>query len=185
MSRSRSRSAMISDIGRSNRARAAELLAQRRREVAGVEEAGLRVDARLRLQRRHRERAVDQQQRGERERDQPGVRRPRSVTSATPSAASTRSVERLWNESRPVSRRRMPAREAEHRRERAVVERDDRRASPARPPARAHLLVRPRRVVEDEVRDRPRREEVERVVRDVERLHVPRVAHAAATRAGA
>ena len=32
--------------------------------------------------------------------------------------------------------------------------------------------------VEDEVRDDPRREEVDRVVRDVERLHEPRVANA-------
>ena len=56
---------------------AAELLRQRRGEVARVEEAGLGVDARLGLQLRHRERPVDQQQRGDRERDEPGVRRSR------------------------------------------------------------------------------------------------------------
>ena len=55
---------------------AAELLRQRRSEVAGVEEAGLRVDARLGLQLRHRQGPVDQQQRGDRERDEPGVAGP-------------------------------------------------------------------------------------------------------------
>src|SRR6266508_996434 len=44
---------------------AAELLVQRRGEVAGVEEAGLGVDARLGLQGRDAEGAVNQDERGE------------------------------------------------------------------------------------------------------------------------
>ena len=56
--------------------RAPELLRERRGEVARVEEPGLRIDARLRLQLRHRERPVDQQQRRDRERDEPGIAGP-------------------------------------------------------------------------------------------------------------
>ena len=55
---------------------APELLLHHRREVPGVVEAGLRVDSRLGLQLRDRERAVDQEQRRDRERDQPRVQVP-------------------------------------------------------------------------------------------------------------
>ena len=56
--------------------RARKLLRQRRREVTGVEEAGLGVDARLLLQLWDAQRAVDQQQRRDRERQQPWVEIP-------------------------------------------------------------------------------------------------------------
>ena len=55
---------------------AAQLLVHHRREVAGVVEAGLRVDSRLGLELGNRERAVDEQKRRERERDQPRVQVP-------------------------------------------------------------------------------------------------------------
>ena len=74
--------------------RAGELLGQRGREVARVEEAGLRVDARLLLELRDAQRAVDEEERGQRDRDQPGVR-VQKVASATPRDARTRSVDRL------------------------------------------------------------------------------------------
>ena len=45
---------MISDSGRSNRAGARKLLVQGGREVARVEEARLRIDARLGLELRQR-----------------------------------------------------------------------------------------------------------------------------------
>ena len=54
---------MITDIGRSNRSRPRELVAQLGREVAGVEEPRLRVDARLLLERGHVQRAVDEDER--------------------------------------------------------------------------------------------------------------------------
>ena len=44
--------------------------------MACVEQARLRIDARLQLQRGHRQRAVDQDDRREREREQPRVRAP-------------------------------------------------------------------------------------------------------------
>ena len=53
-----------------------ELLLHHRGEVAGVVETGLGVDSRLGLQLRDRERAVNQQQRRDRERDQPRVEVP-------------------------------------------------------------------------------------------------------------
>ena len=56
--------------------RAPELLRKRRGEVARVEEPRLRIDAGLRLQLRHRERPVDQQQRRDRERDEPWIAGP-------------------------------------------------------------------------------------------------------------
>ena len=64
---------MISDIGRSKRPARAISAVERRREVARVEEAGLRVDARLRLELRDAERAVDEDERRERREDEPRV----------------------------------------------------------------------------------------------------------------
>ena len=82
MSRSRSRSAMISDSGRSKRCGAGELLGERGGEVAGVEEAGLRVDAGLGLQLRARAASGGSGSAARARRDQPRVlartrRRPR------------------------------------------------------------------------------------------------------------
>src|SRR5690348_16906611 len=56
--------------------RPAELLGKRSCEVPRVEEAGFRIDARLRLQLRDAEGAVDENKRGDCERDQPRVRLP-------------------------------------------------------------------------------------------------------------
>ncbi len=67
------------EVGHDQRHRALEaagardLRGERRREVARVVEAGLRVDARLRLELRDAERAVDDDERRERREDQPRV----------------------------------------------------------------------------------------------------------------
>ena len=55
---------------------ARNLLVQRDTEVARVEEAGLGVDPRLGLELRHAERAVDEEDRGDRKRDQPRIEVP-------------------------------------------------------------------------------------------------------------
>ena len=94
---------MISDIGRWKRCARAELLLQHHGEVPGVEEAGLRVDPRLGLQLRDRERAVDQDERRDRERHQPRVEL-QSAATARPSVARMRSVERLSKREEPGSR---------------------------------------------------------------------------------
>jgi hypothetical protein len=71
--------AEVVEVGHHDRHRPAdpgrpfELLAQRRGEVPRVVEACLRVDTGLRLQRGHRERAVDEEERGDDERDEPRV----------------------------------------------------------------------------------------------------------------
>ena len=70
------------EVGHDQRHRAlealgpAELLLHHDREVPRVVEPGLRVDSRLGLELRDRERAVDQEQRRDRERDQPRVQVP-------------------------------------------------------------------------------------------------------------
>ena len=91
---------MISESGRSKRVARASSSLERRGEVARVEEARLRVDARLLLEHRDRERAVDEEERRERDRDEPRVacqmRRDRK-----PSGASTSSLERLSKLKRP------------------------------------------------------------------------------------
>ena len=144
--------------------RARELLGQHRREVACVEEAGLRVDARLLLEPGHVQRAVDEQQRRERERDQPRIESQKAAT-PMPSAASTNSVESIAAENRPVSRGWWPrARQSiaaisawfSATKTRQAAEAGDRRDQ---------TVVRPgRRVPDDQARRAPRREPVEREV---------------------
>ena len=85
-------------------ARAVELLAERAREVPGVEEAGLRVEPSLLLQRRDAQRAVDEEERGHGHRQEQRVPVPEPAK-ATPRSARTKSVERLSTENRPVPRK--------------------------------------------------------------------------------
>ena len=104
---------------------AQQLLVQREREVPRVEETRLRVDARLLLQLRDAQRAVDQQQRGDRERDQPGVRAPeRRHRDAEHGEHEVGREAREREEARLAQR--VPAREVEHRGHQQVVDRDDR-----------------------------------------------------------
>ena len=102
---------------------APELLRQRRREVARVEEAGLGVDARLGLQLRHRQSPVDQQQRGDRERDEPRVARPEGGEHD-----SERREDELRREGlvREELAHRVPVDPADHGRDQRRVERDER-----------------------------------------------------------
>jgi hypothetical protein len=73
------------EVGHDQRHRAVEalgatdLLGQSGCEVARVEQAGLRIDASLGLQRGHAEGAVNQEQRREREGNEPGIRLPEGV----------------------------------------------------------------------------------------------------------
>ena len=69
---------------------------------------------------------MDQEERRDRERDSHGFVCQNAAV-ATPSVASTSSVERLSNVKSPDSRSEMPAREVQHRRQQDVVEGDDRR----------------------------------------------------------
>ena len=152
---------------------AAELLRQRRGEVARVEKAGLRIDAGLLLERGHREGAVDQQHRGDPDREQPGVQAPEADEREAEQADDQLVREALEREQAALAQVHA-AREPEHHRDDRVVEGDVdecRRDTRERP----DLLLGARSVIEHEVRDRPGREEVDRVVRDVERLHEPRV----------
>ena len=72
--------------------RACELLAEHRGEVPGVEETRLRIDAGLLLKRRHAQRAVDEEERCDRERDQPGIDAPEG-RDRDPEAGEDESVE--------------------------------------------------------------------------------------------
>ena len=83
--------------------RARELLAQLGREVACVEEARLGIDPCLLLRGPARERAMDQEERGDGHGKRYGFQRHR-LAKATPRAARTRSVARLSPEKSPVSR---------------------------------------------------------------------------------
>ena len=69
--------------------RTRELLRQRRREVTGIERSGLGVDARLFLQLRDAQRPMDQQQRRNREGQQPGVDVPESRDADTESPSAS------------------------------------------------------------------------------------------------
>jgi hypothetical protein len=100
---------------------APELLLQRQREVARVEESRLRIDARLGLQRRHRERAVHEQDWSDGERQKPRIVEPE---------VRERDAERREHELRGEVLEaeqarlpdRVPAREIQHHCEQRVVD---------------------------------------------------------------
>ena len=114
---------MISDSGRSKRSARSELLVQRRREVARVEEAGLRVDARLLLELRDAQRAVDEQQRRDRERDQPRVAHPEGGDPDAERREHEVGREALEREEAGLAQG-VAAREVQHRRQQEVVDAD-------------------------------------------------------------
>ncbi len=153
----------------------AEFLLEGQREVARVEEAGLRIDARLGLQRRHRERAVHEQDRGDGERDQPRVLEPE---------VRERDAERREHELRGEVLEaeqagcagRVAVREVEHHREQRMV--DEHEHGTRREPGdrKAQARVRDPARVEDQLCRAPRRHHRDDVVRDVERLQGPAVA---------
>ena len=125
ISRRRSRSAMTSASGRSNLAERASSSFSADAKWRALKRPGLRVDARLRLELGHAQRAVDQQERA----------RPRTG-SATDSRSRTSPARRrappararstgCGSVKRPGVPDRVPAREVEHRREQQVVGADD------------------------------------------------------------
>ena len=95
---------MISDIGRSKRDARAISAASVGREVARVVEAGLRVDARLGLQLRNAERAVDDEERRERGEDQPRVPVPERCERDAEDRRARASTESASTLKRPDSR---------------------------------------------------------------------------------
>ena len=174
MSRRRSRSAMISASGRSKRWARTISSFSASAEVARVEEAGLRVDAGLGLELRHRQRAVDQEHRGDARTGSATGWRARRSRRTTPSAASTSSVERPWNEKRPDSRIECPwpsssigASIAWFRPTRTIEQ-----ASPATAKRRSVFGI-SAVGVKDALHGPPRRDRRDHVVADVEALPVP------------
>ncbi len=153
--------------------RAIELLPERGGEVARVEEPRLRVDARLLLQGRDAERAVDEQERRH------GHRQEQRIPVPEPGEGDAQHREhevggKALHGEQPGAAERVPARQVEHGGQERVVERDeDDRRCQAR---QRELELRAQPGVADQLDRPPRREPVQRVVRDVERLDVPGVA---------
>ena len=157
--------------------RAAELLRQRRREVARVEEAGLRVDARLGLELRHR-RAPGGSAAAVRSRTGRATALPvQKAASTTPSAAKTNSVERVWYEKSwrigcPLTQRIIGAISDELSATSATEA-----AVPASAKRTSSLVIRPSAPL-TRCAAAPRRHRRDREDEDVERLDVPGAAAA-------
>ena len=151
-----------------------DLLVQGQPEVARVEEAGLRVDACLGLELRDRERAVDQQDRRDRERDQPRVCVPERRDDDAQRGQDELGGETVEGEE-PGLADRVPVAEQEHRREHRVVQADEDDRADSAGNREAEVDVRDQAVcMEDPVHRPPRRDRRDHVVADVEELAVPR-----------
>ena len=179
ISRSRSRSIISSASGCSVRCALLELLVQDRAEVPDVEEAGLRSRAAPPARAAARRASGGSGSSGATANGISAGLTIQHTRRATPSAASTRSVDRLSNENRPDSRERMPAPEAQHQREDQVVEaaRGRRGGEPGDREAGARRFgsarASPRRTFATAAAANRSSE----VVARVERLDVPGVAH--------
>ena len=112
---------MTIDIGRSGGTR--ELLAQVGREVTRVVQARLRVDARLLLECRNRERAMDEDERCDHGRDQPRVVCPEEREHAAEAREDQVRRQALDREQAGLTEA-VPAAELEHHAQQHVVERD-------------------------------------------------------------
>ena len=155
---------------------APELLRERGREVARVEQARLRIDASLRLQLRHRERSVDQQQRRDRERDEPGVARPERREDDAQRGEDELGRERLVREE--LSHR-MAVDQADHGRDQRRVEHDEDDGGGGAREGEADVVGGDEVVrTGDDVCRPPRRHRRDREDEDVGGLHVPRPAAA-------
>ena len=156
--------------------RARDLRRKCRCEVARVVETRLRIDARLRLQLRHAERAVDDDERCERGEDQPGVPAPEGGERHAEDREHEVDREALERE-HPRLAERVVAPELEDDAEEDVVDGDpdDAGCEPGDGEARAAVRDHAGAVHLDHVSSPPRRERVQRVVRDVEALDRPRV----------
>ena len=158
--------------------RAAELLGQRRREVASVEESRLRIDARLRLELRDAQGAVHEDQRCDGERDQPRVRLPERERGDAEGREHEIRGEVLHVEEAGLAESESAC-EAKHHREIRVVDRHEDEATGDAGDAEPQRVVGEPSGIEHEVMgEEPHRHRRERVVADVERLQIPAVAHA-------
>ena len=162
------------DIGRSIRPRALELFSELCGEVAGVEEAGLRIDARLLLEGGNAQRAVDQEERGDGGRQEPWVPRPDGGERDAERGEDEVGREALGREEARLAEA-VPAREVKHRREQDVVQRDEDDGSCE--PGQRKRDVRVQVPAFHEIHRPPRRQPVQRVVGDVESLDVPGIAN--------
>ena len=157
--------------------RARDLRGERRREVARVVEAGLRVDARLCLELRDAERPVDDDERRERREDEPRV----PVPERRERDAEDRQHE-VDRDALGAEEPRLPegvvAAELQDRRDEHVIDPDEDDAGGEPRDGEPQMRARDQAaaVEADQVGDAPRGERVERVVRDVEDLDRPRVA---------
>ena len=147
------------------------------REVARVVQARLRVDARLRLELRHAERPVHDDERRERREDEPGIPVPERRQRNPEDRQHQVDRDRLDTEEAALAEA-VPAAELQDHRDDDVVHRDehDARGEPGDGEARLWVRDRARAVPADQLCRTPRRQRVERVVRDVEALNRPRVA---------
>ena len=156
---------------------ARDLGGERRREVARVVEAGLRVDARLRLQLRDAERAVDDDERRERGEHEPRVQVPERGQRDAEDREHEVDREALDGE-QPRLAERMAAAELEDQGDEDVVHADvgDRGSQAGHRKAGIRIRDHAAAVPQDQLDHAPHRQRVQRVVGDVEHLDRPRVA---------
>ncbi len=155
---------------------AGDLGRERRREVASVVEAGLRVDARLRLQPRHGQRAVHDDERRERGEDEPGIPGPEGGERDAERGQDEVGRDALERED-PAFAEGVVAPEPEDDRDEGVVRRHPRDGACEPRRCEPRVGVRDRRgVMPDDVGSTPGREGVQGVVREVEGLDRPGVA---------
>ena len=157
--------------------RARDLPGKHRREVPRVVEARLGVDTGLRLQLGHAERPVHDDEGRERREDQPGIPIPERGERDAEDREHDVDRDALGPEEAGLPEAVAPA-ELEDDRDENVVHGDERDRGRQTGECEARVRVRDdaRAVPRDQVGDPPRRERVERVIRDVEALDGPRVA---------
>ena len=142
-----------------------------------VEETCLRIDPRLGLQRRDAQRTMDEEDRRERERNQPRIGLPERVDGDTERREHEVGGKELSVEQSGLAEREA-ARESKHQCEERVVDRDEDDAGEETGDGQPERVVAHREVIENELpADEPGGQRRKQVVKNVERLQVPAVAH--------
>ena len=137
--------------------------------MSGVEEAGLCIDTRFRLELRHRQGPVDQEERSNRERDQPRIPAPEGGHSYA--ERGEHELGRDFLERRP---QRVRATEAKHRRHHGSVDDDEHERGGGAGEREARVAARDQAVGgAHKIGGAPGGERRQRVVEDVEALDVP------------
>ena len=156
---------------------ARDLRGERRGEIARVIETGLRVDARLGLELRDAERPVDDDERREGRKDEPRVPVPERRERDAEDRQHEVDRDALGREQPGLTERVVAAEPQDHGNEDVVHRHEgDACGEPGDREAQVRVRNQAGPVKADQVGDAPRRESVERVVRDVEDLDRPRVA---------